>query len=224
MTDPWRNCAASVALVGEVNARWPGRDKTSDGTIGDAAHATRTSDHNPWVKKAPPVGMGIVRARDIDVDGVDMAWLMEHLRALGAAGDPRLAGGGYLIFNERITAPDFRGWKVYTGTNPHEHHGHVSFTTNPASFDSTAGWGIAGTAPSAPAPAPAAGGRVTIRRGSTGPDVELIQRWLGVVGPGVPGYGTFGPATEAAVERYQQMKGLAVDGIVGPMTWRAAGL
>lgn len=64
----------------------------------------------------------------------------------------------------------------------------------------------------------------TIQRGSTGPDVELIQRFLGVVGPGDPGYGTFGPATEAAVRRYQQMQGLTVDGICGPATWAKTGL
>lgn len=64
----------------------------------------------------------------------------------------------------------------------------------------------------------------TIQRGSTGPDVELIQRFLGVVGPGDPGYGTFGPATEAAVRRYQQMQGLTVDGVCGPATWAKTGL
>jgi hypothetical protein len=144
----WRNCAASLALVAEVNERWPRRDRTSDGTIGDAAHAARSSDHNPGLVVA---GQGVVRARDIDVDGVDMAWLVEHLRQLGAAGDRRLAGGGYLIFNRRITRPDFTGWKVYTGTNPHDHHAHVSFSRDPAGFDSTAPWGIAtAAAPAAP--------------------------------------------------------------------------
>jgi len=39
------------------------------------------------------------------------------------------------------------------------------------------------------------GGHAVIQRGSTGPDVELLQRFLGVVAPGGPGYGLFGPAT-----------------------------
>lgn len=153
MADPWRNCTASLTLIAEVNARWPRRDKASDGTIGDAAHASRTSDHNPWIKKSPPPNMGIVRARDIDVDGVDMAWLMEHLRQLGQRGDKRLTGGGYLIFNRRITKPDFTGWKAYTGANPHTSHGHISFTRDPGAFDSTATWGIAVTV----APSPTGG-------------------------------------------------------------------
>jgi len=136
----WRNCEASLALVREVNARWPGRDRTSDGTIGDAAHASRSSDHNPWIVVG---GVGVVRARDIDVNGIDVGWLFERLRVAGAHGDPRLAGGGYLILNRRITASDFSGWRVYTGSNPHIGHGHVSFSRNAAGFDSRAPWGIA---------------------------------------------------------------------------------
>lgn len=134
---PWRNCYASTALLAGVNAKWPNRDKTSDGTIGDAEHATRTSDHNPWVIVG---SYGVVRARDIDKDGVDIAWLFEELRKLGAAGDPRLAGGGYLIYNRRITSPDFKTWRVYEGANPHTEHGHASFSLNQAGFDSKAGW------------------------------------------------------------------------------------
>jgi hypothetical protein len=137
----WRNCAASLTLVAEINQRWPGRDKTSDGTIGDAAHAARTSDHNPWVIVD---GVGVVRARDVDKDGIDAPWLAEYLRHLGAAGDPRLAGGGYVIFNRRITTPDFQNWRAYRGINPHEHHVHVSFSRNRAGFDSTSPWGITG--------------------------------------------------------------------------------
>lgn len=144
----WRNCGASLALLGEVNAKWPGRDRSSDGTIGDAAHAARTSDHNPWVIVA---GQGVVRARDIDVDGIDAAWLAEYLRQLGAKRDRRLYPGGYVIFNERITAPDFSGWRTYTGTNPHTKHVHVSFTTNPAGFDDPGAWGISAAAPTIPA-------------------------------------------------------------------------
>jgi peptidoglycan hydrolase-like protein with peptidoglycan-binding domain len=33
--------------------------------------------------------------------------------------------------------------------------------------------------------------------------------------------GIFGPKTDAAVRQMQGILGVAVDGIVGPMTWRA---
>ena len=156
MATPWRNCYASVALVDEINKRFTDRDRASDGTIGDAAHATRTSDHNPWVILDE---VGIVRARDVDKDGVDAAGLTEYLRQLGADGDNRLYPGGYVIFNRRITTPDFSGWKTYTGSNPHTAHFHVSFSTAAAGFDSTRPWGIwpttAAVAKSAVRPVPA---------------------------------------------------------------------
>lgn len=145
----WRNCEASIALDAEINARFPGRDKSSDGTIGDAAHASRTSDHNPWVKD--PDGTGIVRARDVDEDlGADKAgagWTMpkvaEHLRSLAIAGDPRLRNGGYLIYEGRIASDRQNfAWRPYTGPNAHTHHLHVSFSLNREGYDSPAAWGI----------------------------------------------------------------------------------
>ena len=146
----WRNCAASLALIAEVNTKWPNRDKTSDGTIGDAAHASRSSDHNPFIVVR---GTGVVRARDIDVDGIDAGWLAEWLRKRAAAGDPRLSGGGYVIFNRRITRPDWGGWRIYTGTNPHTHHLHLSFSLDVSGFDSDARWGLDDTAPAPTTPA-----------------------------------------------------------------------
>lgn len=54
-----------------------------------------------------------------------------------------------MIFNRRITSPNFSRWHVYTGTNAHDKHFHVSFSTDagPNEFDSTAGWGISAAGP-----------------------------------------------------------------------------
>jgi hypothetical protein len=151
----WRNCQASLSLVSAINAKYPGRDKASDGTIGDAAHATRDSDHNPWVKDSH--GQPVVRARDVDKDGVDAAWIVEQLRLLGQRGDRRLRNQGYVIFNRRITNADFSGWHVYTGINPHDHHFHVSFSLDEAGYDDQSGWDFLGGAPLTQAAQPAQG-------------------------------------------------------------------
>jgi hypothetical protein len=56
-------------------------------------------------------------------------------------------------------------------------------------------------------------------RAHRGGGVRSLQRVLGV-----PADGVFGPATEAAVKRWQSRHGLVADGVVGPQTRRAMGL
>lgn len=53
-----------------------------------------------------------------------------------------------------------------------------------------------------------------INLGSVGSDVEYVQRWLGIEEDGWFGYGT-----QRAVRKYQKMRGIKVDGSVGPVTW-----
>lgn len=62
----WRLAPALVTLRDEINKRFPNRSTISDGTIGDAAHASRDSDHNPWVIDTD--GVGVVTAIDITED------------------------------------------------------------------------------------------------------------------------------------------------------------
>lgn len=50
-----------------------------------------------------------------------------------------------------------------------------------------------------------------------GDDVKLVQKRLAVK----PVDGIYGPATEQAVKQFQKLHGLKVDGIVGPLTWKA---
>lgn len=130
-------CATSLlVLLREVNAVNPGRDKTSDGGVGDAAHQARPSSHNPDQ-------YGVYRARDFDKDGLDAGALAEHIRRRGQAGDPRLRNGGYVIWNRRIAGPDHRGWqwRPYTGINAHLSHVHVSVTDDPGHYDDPRPWG-----------------------------------------------------------------------------------
>lgn len=64
--------------------------------------------------------------------------------------------------------------------------------------------------------------RPTLRRGSSGSDVEFLQQTLKGWGydPG-PIDGIFGALTEKAVKYFQAAKGLVVDEIVGKNTWAA---
>ena len=55
---------------------------------------------------------------------------------------------------------------------------------------------------------------MVLKKGSTGSEVEELQKALGI-----PVDGDFGPQTEAAVKEYQKQNGLVVDGIVGPNTY-----
>lgn len=68
---------------------------------------------------------------------------------------------------------------------------------------------------------------VQVRRGSTGDAVKGVQEEFdfrnlsGDPSKGLAIDGIFGPLTEAEVKAFQSALGLVVDGIVGPLTWRA---
>ena len=117
----------------------PLRSKRSDGSIGDAAHASRDSDHNPWVEAG---GQGIVTAIDITNDpanGCDATRLAESLRE---ARDPRVK---YVIWDRRIFCATVQPWvwRPYGGSNPHNQHLHISVQAEPGRFDDSADWRIA---------------------------------------------------------------------------------
>lgn len=64
----------------------------------------------------------------------------------------------------------------------------------------------------------------TIRRGSKGEYVEILQRALVQRGYNIGSAGVdgnFGRGTEAAVKEFQRANGLNADGICGPLTWAA---
>ena len=115
---------AAEQLRSEINAKYPKRDKRSDGWIGDTAHNARKSDHNPDKQ-------GWVRAIDIDSDLVKgsskESWLLaEQIKTIALKGDKRIS---YVIHQHRIASPLKKwAWRVYKGSNPHVSHIHISFT------------------------------------------------------------------------------------------------
>ena len=131
----WRVAKCIDTLRKQINDAFPKRSKANDGTIGDAAHASRSSDHNPWVKDGKT---GVVTGMDIThdpVNGVDCEKLAESLRS---SKDGRIK---YLIWNRRIWNPDISpAWRKYTGPNGHTHHIHISVEGVKPLYDETTPW------------------------------------------------------------------------------------
>lgn len=207
--DGWVLAPSLVVLMNEVDARNPKRKKTSDGSIGDASHQASKSEHNPD-RDDDPLPRGIVSAVDITKDS---AAQMEAIRKTVIA-DPRC---WYWIHDGRIWSRtnDFKP-RPYTGSNPHEGHGHLSLMqTRQAALD-TSSWGVA-KAPAPPAPKPKPEPKIppTLKRGDKSELVAVLQRFLGVR----PDSGHFGPITAKAVRRYQREQKIEDDGVVGRNTW-----
>lgn len=143
----WRLAPTLVTLRSEVNRRWPLRDKTSDGTIGNTSHAAGTSDHNPDSR-------GVVCAIDLDEDvdrstgpypsfypGQPLNQLLAEL--LASAKDGKLPQLYYLIYEGYIYSRTYGFAKRrYEGSNPHDHHMHISVYHTARLADSTEPWGI----------------------------------------------------------------------------------
>lgn len=139
-TRTWRVAKCLDVLLGQWNAAHPNRSIASDGSIGDDAHASRISDHNPWVDD-PASPLNVVTARDFTHDpanGADAGQLAEALRRHK---DPRVK---YVIWNRRIwsLARDAEGWRPYAGENAHTHHVHVSCSSSKPLYDSTRPWDL----------------------------------------------------------------------------------
>jgi hypothetical protein len=213
----WRIAESLRKLRDEVNAKWPTRSKASDGSIGDEAHASRGSDHNPWVKDG---SVGIVTAIDITHDpksGCDSYALAEYLRATR---DGRIK---YIISNRRICSSEIKPWewRPYHGANPHDHHVHISVKSEKKYYDDPGTWHLSeGKMPTheftQPRPVPP-----TLRPGSIGEDVKKLQTLLNKENILVEVDGNFGTKTKKAVQFFQEAVGLMPDGIVGPQTWKA---
>lgn len=64
-----------------------------------------------------------------------------------------------------------------------------------------------------------------LQRGSSGPDVALVQTWLNGIRDQCTWYATlttdgkYGTKTENAIREFQTKNDLTVDGITGPRTW-----
>lgn len=129
--------ACLVQLRTEFDEIEPRRDDGADGWIGDKAHQSEVSDHNPD-------SVGRVLAVDIDSTGpwTDVTfddlveWVVGRQRS---EADARLE---YVIWNRRIASRTSGwAWRTYTGTaDPHTGHAHFSARHDHAGNTSSAPW------------------------------------------------------------------------------------
>lgn len=132
-----RLCAAGVTLRNQVNKRWPNRDKSSDGWIGDARHqANRGWGTNGKGSYHNPDPNGIVHAIDIDEDffgrgrgQVEARRFAEELAAYCRDGKD---GGriAHIVYEDQVASGTAQNWKFRGSGFGHRNHIHISFTHN----------------------------------------------------------------------------------------------
>ncbi len=133
----WRLAKSLTALRMQIDAAWPDRNRTSDGSIGNEAHQATKSDHNPDAA-------GIVCAIDVTNDPTHEVHAQLLVEALRASRDKRIK---YMIFAHFICRSYGKpgipawSWAPYTGINPHSHHFHLSVIA--ARADDKQPWRIA---------------------------------------------------------------------------------
>jgi hypothetical protein len=160
------------SILAEATRISPGRSTASDGTVGDAAHSARISDHNPDSR-------GVVHACDVTHDTVGVraqdrfdahAW-GEIIRARCKVGTERrvkyLVSYNFGLRSDVIASPNTGwAWKRQSARD-HASHLHISIkyeswverSTDPI-FISGFGSPPPTTDPGVPAPPPPTGGKV----------------------------------------------------------------
>lgn len=101
---------AAIAVLRQATAHWPRRVKASDGLLPSKAHVHQNpnSDHNS--------GFAVDLSHDPG-HGVHCQVIYTELQK-----DPRVK---YLIFKGKIWSKT-KGEHIYTGSNPHNKHLHIS--------------------------------------------------------------------------------------------------
>jgi len=215
----------------EFDATFPNRDKTTDGAVGNQAHAVTTSSHNPDetgnAEHKDHDGKNEVRAIDVDKDlrdpsGVTMEDVVQLLVKLCRLGYfPWIR---YIIYNKRIWhRRDGFATRVYKGSNDHSQHLHLNSEFNQQA-DETTGVkiGLASLKKKpAPSPAPTPPGSLVVD-GKLGP--KTISKWQTVMGTHVDGRidDRRSELVYAVQKRLKRVApSLVVDGTLGPRSIEA---
>ncbi len=217
----WHTAPSLVKLRSEINARWPNRSRSSDGTIGDARHAQTTNSHNPVGTATGPSNgtRGAVHAMDITASGIDVNAVLAAV-----IGDSRV---WYVIHAGKIWSRTY-GWAQRTQYgDPHNSHIHINLREDSqaaavAAETSTRSW-FAGKTSSSPAY------QATPSIALSKAQVVTLQKALIKRGFAIPAgpTGYYGPQTTKAVAAYQRSQGWTgsdADGIAGRETLRRLGV
>ena len=145
----WILVPCLVSLRNEFNRLAPGRDKASDGSIGDTSHQQSSSDHNPDETGRTPYTdadhLNEVHAIDVDDDLRRPGWTMDKCLEIivtrhREGRDDRLQN---IIYNRRIWSRSW-GWtaRAYTGASAHTEHAHFSARYTTSQESSGKAWGL----------------------------------------------------------------------------------
>lgn len=184
-----------------INLKWPHRDRSLDGWIGDASHeATGSpenggSDHNPNKR-------GVVDAIDVDKDGIHVPTVIASMIVHPST--------NYVIFNRRFFGRrDSYRPRAYTGPNSHAGHIHRSILQSATAENRVTkyrfilepmDW-------------------LTLReRAEKVPANWELQAYLNGWGYTLSVDGLYGPVTTKAVRAFQASQRITVDGVVGAQT------
>jgi peptidoglycan hydrolase-like protein with peptidoglycan-binding domain len=224
----WHVAPSLAALRSEINASWPGRDRSSDGTIGDLRHQAGSNGHNPVGHPGGPAfgTRGAVHAMDITARGIDVDAVLSAV-----IGDPRV---WYVIHDGRIWSRT-SGWAARSHSgDPHSTHIHINLREDSpaaaiAAETDTRRW-LGGATGSGRGSSAATGRSTSTSTASLSKtDTVALQRALIARGHRIPSgpTGWYGPETTKAVRAFQRAQGWSgsdADGIAGRETLRRLGL
>ncbi len=126
-------CPAGVTLRNQLNKKWPKRDKRSDGWIGDAAHSSRFSWHNP-IKGADGVmrvwatdtdeNFGLGKMRNGRQARIFANQLLEYIRS-GLKGSDRVL---HVVYEDQVASGTYRKWWWRFRGKGYDHMQHIHIT------------------------------------------------------------------------------------------------
>lgn len=139
----WKLAPSLVAFIDECDRRWPNRPTKSDGSIGDAGHAARASDHNPDDDDADRDPTRWVCAVDLTDASPAQPQPWHILDGIRARRDHRCKYGiseGLAFYSYDKPGRPAWTWVKYDGPNGHFSHGHLSIHNTAKARNDISSW------------------------------------------------------------------------------------